>query len=111
MIDLDRVRKGAKYYLKFRGYEIIEDDFEGYIIANDVEENTIAIVALSATEDDIKSDPLSKVTRDEFEQVMMRFFKSHDIVNRSVRCDICDLFVIGSNRAIVRHVVGIDFDM
>lgn len=105
-----RVKKAVEHYLNMSGYAIIYTDFLGknVIVADDED---YGIVFVHVHVDDDMSNHMSRMKRDEFEDMIHKFFyQEHDPVEASIRYDTLELFVIKDDRAIIRHRVNAELE-
>ena len=111
MIDMKRVKRGVIRYLEHAaGYNIIEDDHDGYIIVMDEQHDTVVVVSYGA-EEDMDKDYINIMSRKEFEDVIFKFFKKHhEYVDCKIQYDVCDLIIVHEDRVIVRHYSNYDFE-
>ena len=78
-----------------------ERDGSPYIIADDF--GTIAVVKVAARGDGF---PNIELDREAFEDVAASYLKDHDTEDAQVRPDLIELWVVNSNRALLRHNIG-----
>ena len=101
---IEQVVKAAKRYLEFKGWEVLdqtERDGSPYIVADDF--GTIAVVKVAARGDGF---PNIELDREVFEDVAASYLKDHDTEDAQVRPDLIELWVVNSNRALLRHNIG-----
>jgi len=103
----EKAKAAAVKYLQMVGYEILERDFDGFIVAIDLNtEETAFINVTVSTEDFIESD--HKCLRNDFEETLADYLiEFPEPVDYSVRCDEIAVRVISKDRGIVRHCVNI----
>lgn len=101
--------KGIVRYLELKGYDILDKDFDGFIIALNYDGiHFIDALVIS----DIKEAKLqvnkSNKSRKEFEHAMLKWFASHDEhVDIEACADICNLIVLGSDRGFIKHQINV----
>lgn len=103
----ERGRKAIIRYLKLKDYDVIDENFDDFVVATN--EDVIHFVDIIVS-DKLEKDLFSKLnkSRDDFEQAMCKWLASHDeFVDVSVCSDICNLVVLGSDRAFIRHYVNV----
>ena len=96
-----RIRGAAVKYLDMNGYDVIEDDFMGFVVAFDKSVLVFAKVRYGVMEMPEETD-----MRLEFESVAAEYMASHDVEDTKLRCDTISLNVMRSDRAILRHYVN-----
>ena len=104
-----KFKKAAEHYLRMSGYAIIYTDFLGkdVIVANT--EDGIAFVHVHV--DDDMSNHMSRMKKDEFEDMIYKFFyQEHDPVEAPIRYDTLELFVVKDDRAIIRYRVNAELE-
>lgn len=104
-----RIKKAAEHYLRLSGYAIIYTDFLGkdVIVADTVD--GIAFIHVHVGDD--MSNHMSRMKRDEFEDMIQKFFyQEHDPIEAAIRYDTLELFILHDDRAIVRHRVNAELE-
>lgn len=100
----ERARKAVVRYLEFSGYSVLDDDYDGFVIYLDADDDVhfVDIVIGEAFAGTNKS-------REDFEQVMCKWLanNSNEYINKVICPDVCSLKVIGGNRALIRHEVNV----
>lgn len=98
-------RKAVLRYLKLKGYDVLDEEFDGFIVAFNYD--GLHIIDASVTEKyDVK--PQVNKSREDYEQVMCKWLASHDdYLDVEVYPDACNLIVLGNNRALVKHYVNV----
>lgn len=95
-------------YLKAMGIEVLDEDFDGYIVIRDMDD--IAIIDVFVTQQPLDEfDP--PVNRKKFEQVLWKFFSTHDIEpDVHIRFDIISICVLREDRAVLRHKIDVKLE-
>lgn len=105
----ERIHKGMLKYLEFKGYDVHDEDCDGFIVAYDPEENAVAFISTTADCDDFCNIKEEHPTRKQFEQAINKFFKSHqDIADVNIRYDMLIMSIIESHRGIIKHYINAD---
>lgn len=103
-----KAMKATVAYLSRVGYEIIDEDYKGYIIAQD--ENDVVFIKVGWSTEDFGDD--FKISHYEFEDAMIKWFmQEREPVDVNVRFDTIGLYVLGKDRALVRHHVNAELEM
>ena len=98
---MDRIRKAAlRFYQVLDRFEIIEEDFEGFIVVKDSDISFVNVVQIA----DSDSYDAGMITRSEFEEVLDKYIKSHDDVDIFFKFDIMQIHVIKQDRALVKLI-------
>ncbi|MBR5259878.1 MAG: YraN family protein [Eggerthellaceae bacterium] len=108
-----RGKEAAAKFLERRGYDVIERNWSCYagtvdIIAND--EDTLVFVEVNTCRDDKGGFPAETNVaekRAQYEKIALAFLTDYDAVDMTVRFDNISIVVIGDDRALVRHHIGI----
>lgn len=104
MTDLKtRARAAAVRYLEMQGKEVLDDDFEKYIVFKDGDMLVFSTVK-------VKTDnlaPVNKGGRRRFERVAAEYLQSHPCVTGGLRLDELSMVVVGEDRALLRHAVNV----
>lgn len=95
----ERGRMAAIRYLELTGHEIIDEDFEGFIVADDGD--SLVFADVRTKRDNMPRIPKSMASK--FEKAAVAYLAEHDVVDRSVRCDFIALHVASEDRAMVKH--------
>lgn len=104
MTTQEKAMKAAAAYLSRVGYKVIDKDYKGYIIAQD--ENDVVFIKVGWSDEDFGDD--FKISHYEFEEAMIKWFmQEREPVDVNVRFDTIGLYVLGKNRALVRHHVNV----
>lgn len=108
-ISNERVKNAAiKYLTKVKGFEIVDDDFDGCcIVAVDTTEHELALVTYAAAFGEM---PCDEFNRELFEIRAARFLAKHDeFVDTPIRADAVSICVVGADgdRALLKHASGI----
>lgn len=103
---LGRASKATKAFLERQGYEILEDDFEGFMVTKDTERNTLAFIRIFISTDDFYEEK----DRPKFERAMVMYAAKHDIKDMRMRCDHLSLiYLADSDKLLVRlHIDAIN---
>lgn len=111
LIHKKRALQGIKQFLISRGFKMIEAQLNSFgkicFVCQDPDDGSIHFVVPTMTDDDSDEFADGIDINDDFrkycESVMIEFFKSHDEWSDcSVSFDICNVLVIGDNRALIR---------
>lgn len=107
----DRAMHGAEKYLKITGRELLYNQsdvemligFDDVLVYIDGDEVCIAKVCVSTSK--IGDETYDKrITVEDFEEVLHEvIYNNDDVVDKSIRPDLIELYVVGDNRAIVKH--------
>ena len=105
----DRVHMAAVRYLKMVGYKVIYENYlDKFIVAQD--DDGVALIDMFYTADDM-STKLPKMKRAMFEDAIHKFFlQEHEPIDVPVRYDTIELFICGSDRALIRHHVNAELE-
>ena len=93
-----RARKAAARYLESKGYDVLDRDHMGFIVARDGGALVFAKLVVN-----VGAFPNDHAERHEFEEAMMMWLLSHDEGDALVRRDEIALAVAGEDRAGLRH--------
>jgi hypothetical protein len=92
----DKARKAAIKYLDFRGYKILDEDFDGFVFAFDGD--TIHIIEAFVDK--------STKSRKDYEQAMVKWLACHDdYLDVFISVDQVILTLVGSSKALLKHVI------
>lgn len=94
--------------LERTGYDVIEEDRNGFIVATD-DDGNIAFIELQVKDvcEDIDEDLVIEHSRHDFEHAAFMYMKEHDdVTDCQVMFNVAQLFVVDKNRALFRHVVN-----
>ena len=97
-------REAVAGHLAKNGYEILDTDFMGFIVMNDLDYDELAFCKFSA---EIGHFPeLTPCERREFEEAIVAWVISHEVDSMGLRRDeiICD--VCKSDGAVIRHHIN-----
>lgn len=104
----ERIFKAAIRFLTMKGYDIIDEDVEGFIVILDEhvdaseEHPDIAFVKMY---DALKmEDPCLKTS--EFEAVAIPWLADSDYADVALRYDTLGFFIIGGDRAMIKHHIN-----
>ena len=111
----NKARKAVIRFLQLRGYEILDDDFAGFVVCNDKGENRVAFVFIEASPDgsgfdDIEAFP--EVEEDElrrnFETAMVAWAlcMHGEVPEGDIKLDVVRLIKVSDDRAIIRHHIN-----
>lgn len=103
-----RAAKASARYLAMAGYEILEGDFEGFVVARD--EVGVAFVGVEAKRgyfDSFGNDGAEDLLKS-FEKAIVDYFASEDAEpDVRVRLDKIDVSVVADDRAVLRHHINV----
>lgn len=108
----DKGKKAAKAYLKQRGYEVLDVDYEskfGNIDFVSKQDDVLVFTnleILGPDHDGFPEDSFGGSTRGKLECIMADYLQNHDYVDMSVRFDAMKLLVLGDDKAFVRYHVN-----
>ena len=111
MLLHDKAFKGVIKYLKLKNYEILDEDWDGFLVAFDNENGAIVFVNVIVSCDDLHEVTSNgAIPRSEFEMAMCHFFECKEDVaaDRDVRYDVIIMSVSSGNRGIIKHHVQAD---
>lgn len=95
----ERAREAVCKYLDMKGYEIVDENFQEFVVFEDG--ITLAFARVSY---EIGEMPTERNIREEFEHVMACYLVEHpEVVNREIRCDDIAIHVVDRGRALLRH--------
>ena len=97
-----RARKAAVKYLETAGYEVEERDHMGFIVAWDAGALVFLILEVGTG-----SFPELGEDRETFEDAMMLYLLTNDVVDVPIRRDKLVMRVAGSDKAAIRHEVHV----
>ena len=101
----ERGRKASIRYLQLRGYDVLDENYDGFVICAD-EDDRIHIVDVSISEK--YTTCLTDKSREDFEQVMCKWLAQQDkYIDVEICPDVCNLIVLSDSRALVRHYVNV----
>lgn len=109
---ISKAMTGIERYLERRGCEILEKDWaHGYdridFIVRDAEDDALAFITCSVTENGGDGFPEEHLDRDSLERVAIAFLAANpDNTNCTVRFDYLNMLVVGESRALIRHHKG-----
>ena len=93
-----RARKAAANYMEQNGFEILDRNHMGFIVA--WEGDTLVFAKLAVKVGAFPDDPAERC---EFEEAMMMWLLANDIVDVPIRRDEVALAVAGDDRAGLRY--------
>lgn len=96
-------------FLERRGYDIIDSNYEydesnAYIIAK--QDDEVVFVKTVVVESMDFGDDATNEDRSAFEKAAIDFFKDNTEFLGKVRFDIVSLYILGENRAFIRHHIN-----
>ena len=101
---MNKVLKGAIKYLKMMNFDILDENFDGIVVARDRDD--IVIISVYSGEGYFPDD---KMSMKEFEEVTAKYLQSlDDVYDVNIRYDIVSMNVLSSNRAFLRHAINVD---
>lgn len=105
----EKIKKAAIRYLNMTEHNVIDPDFESYIVTAD--DDGVAFCNVFAVIDGERIG--TDITRSEFENIMFKWFADadEDVFDAKVRYDIIEIYVIGKSRAIIKHYINADQDL
>lgn len=105
----EKIKKAAIRYLNMTEHNVIDPDFENYIVTADDDGVAFCNVFTVVDGERIGTD----ITRSEFENIMFKWFANadDDVFDVKVRYDIIEVHVIGKSRAIIKHYINADQDL
>ena len=105
----ERARKACIRYLQLKGWTVLESNYEDFVIYAD-EDMYIHFVDVSISDDLGKH--ITDKSRDDFEQAMAMYLADNiELVDVPLCPDICNLVVVGSDRAFVRHYINVQEEL
>jgi Holliday junction resolvase-like predicted endonuclease len=100
----DKVRKAACTFLKSKDCEVVESDFNNLIVA--IDSDTLVFIQVGHSFGKPEDSPL--LSMKEFEAIAFKFLSEHDeYVDRSVRFDKVDLFIVNNERALLKYTTNV----
>ena len=100
----ERGKKAALRYLAIRGYDILEENYKGFVVAYDKCNDVLSFVNVTTSEGDFEVD-LCSVSH--FEKTSISYLKDHgEHVDLPVTYDEMSICVVGDNRAFLRHMIS-----
>ena len=99
--------KGVEKYLKATGREILNENFNGFVVFKD--EDELVFARTEFLEGCPDGSGVGKIGRKEFEKTMYDFLSETDTGESDqfpIRFDVIQLYHIGNGRAIVKHCVN-----
>ncbi len=109
----ERINKAVIRYLNMTEHNVIDPDFEGYIVIADDGGVAFCNVFTVIDRERIGTD----ITRSQFENIMFDWFEEFGdedndmITDVKVRYDIIEVYVCGKSRAIIKHYINADQDL
>ena len=104
-----KARNAVIRYLALKGYDVLDEEFDGFVIAADTD-NSIHIIDVSVV-DKCKPKPQVNKSREEYEHVMCKWIASHlsqdDYLDVEIYPDICNLVVFNESRALIKHYINV----
>ena len=103
---MDKIMGAALKYLEGRGFEILDEAFDGYIAAIDTEkERTVLVKVVQTLEPGRFDDELGKVDRAGFEKLVIALCTEYAdrISEGMVALDVLNFSVVNGNRAVLQH--------
>ena len=100
-----RAYASTAHYLKASGWTIERLWFRGFIVAQDMDEETV-FVAVNVRPDSSEGFVEEEIDRYDFESALCEWFEEHsDTPPCAVRCDAMSLVVVGNSgdKAVLRH--------
>lgn len=101
---IKKVDKAVTRTLMAKGYEIIYDNYEGFVVAEDLKENETVFIEVFASRDDF----YEKIDRVKFEKAFIHYTLDNKIRECGVRYDILSVIPLGSQAA-ARHHKGVSW--
>lgn len=106
----NRSRLAAARFLRHRGYDVLEQDWEckagvADLVAQDKDGTLVFFILKTRTgsAQGFPKEDTSVKKREKMEKIAACFLKDHDFKDVPVRFDIMSLIVIGESRAFLRH--------
>lgn len=106
-IDQFRLHDAAIKLMKYKGYTIKDELFDGFIIAYDNMEKCLVFADVIDETHEERMDDV-RLTARQFEELALKYMTDHDIVEGRLRYDIFSFMVVGE-RALVKQVLDADF--
>lgn len=101
----DRARTAATGFFERKGFDVLEEDFHGWMVIENKE--GLALVKLCVTAHDMPSTAVSKADRKKFERLMAEYLETKNEMREGrVRMDMLDLKVLANERALLRHHIN-----
>ena len=104
--EKDRMFKATIDFLTRRGYDILEEDVKGFIIAMDGDVNDHPdIVFVKMYDMSTEEEPC--ITTSEFEAVAIPWIANSNHIEASLRYDTFGILIIGEDKAIIKHHIDV----
>lgn len=100
----DRGRAAAIHHLELMGWEILDGDFESFIVA--VDEEGCIVFAYPRTKRGAMPTDVHHL-REKFERAAADYLAENGMGIATVRCDVLKMQVASENRALLRHEVNV----
>ena len=101
---LARLASGIYLRLNNKRYELLDENWHGYILFIDHDENDIVFANPVLLDRPIADTKTGNISRHEFEKLVDMFLEEEDEVNMFMRYDVIHVFVnLKTNGAITRH--------
>lgn len=101
---IKRLDKAVTKTLTSKGYVIIYDNYEGFVVAEDLRRNETAFIEVFASRDDF----YEKIDRAKFEKALIHYTLDNKIRECGVRYDVLSVVPLGSQAA-ARHHKGVSW--
>lgn len=110
-MDESRIKKAVLKYLALRGYDVLDEDYKGCIVAHDPEEDEIAFISFGIGNED---NDFPVWSRERFEKTMIKWFQEEapeEIVDIPCRHDAIRLTLCGHDRGLIAHLNNYQFEL
>lgn len=93
-----------KFLVQMKHWEILEEDFDGFVIALDEDEEVIHFVKPCHSTGTTHDAEIEHTPRAKFEEAMYKFYnEAEDISNVQVVYDACNITVLDNDRGFIRY--------
>lgn len=92
--------------MKYKGYTIEDELFDGFIIAYDNTEECLVFADVIDETHEEKMEDI-RLTRSQFEELALKYMTDHDIPEGRLRYDIFSFMIVG-NRALVKQMLDVE---
>ena len=105
----DMVKKAMKVFLTRMGYEILDEDYEGFIMTS-CDNMLVAVLPIISHEDLDEEPHVDKDVRSKFEHAVYSWALNQENVSPcQISMDILDFHIIREDRGLIRHIVNAHF--
>jgi putative endonuclease len=101
----DRKFKAVLAFLAKRGYDILAEDVEGFIVIMDSDADDKSDIAFIKTYNMFEEDDPS-ITASEFEAIAFPWVTASNYTDVSLRYDTIGILVVGDDRAMIKHHIN-----